>query len=103
MTTAGFSFDNDEGALTTQPALLVTDCKSPHDALHKERAAPSSTDKRLAIELASVKSRATRGEADSKWIDARYQFAACLTEHASRKSELVLQQMLNQAQWRQRK
>ena len=58
MTTAGFSFDNDEGALTTQPALLVTDCKSPHDALHKERAAPSSTDKRLAIELASVKSRA---------------------------------------------
>ena len=47
-----------------QPALLVTDCKNLYDATHKEGAAPSSTDKRLAIELAIVKSRAAEDEAD---------------------------------------
>ena len=88
MTTAAFE---------KQPALLVTHCKSLYDATHKEGAAPSSTDKRLAIELAVVKSRA---EADMRWIDARYQIADCLTKHASRNSEEVVQQVRNQAQWR---
>ena len=69
------------------------DCKSLHDAVHKDSAAPSSTDKRLA----TVKSRAAEGEADLRWIDARYQIAD--TKHASRKSEEVLQQVINQAQW----
>ena len=58
-------------ATKKQPSLLVIDCKSLYDAIHKERAAPSSTDKRPAIELATVKSRATEGEADLRWIDAR--------------------------------
>ena len=35
-----------------QPALLVTDCTSVHDAIHKEGTAPSSTHKPLAVELA---------------------------------------------------
>ena len=47
-----------------------------------------------------VKSRAAEGEADLRWIDARYQIAECLTEHALRTSEEVLQLVINQAQWR---
>ena len=80
--------------------FLVTDCKSLHDAIHKEGAAPSSTDKRIVIELAIDKSRASEGEADLRWIDARYHVADCLTKHASGKSEEVLQQVVNQAQGR---
>ena len=38
----------------------------------------------------SVKSRATEDEAESRWMDARHQID-CLTKHASRKSEEVLQ------------
>ena len=63
------------GCFEKQPALLVTDCKSLYDASRQEGAAPSSADKRLAIEVAIVKSRATEGEADLRWIDARYQTA----------------------------
>ena len=63
------------------------DCESLYDAIHKEGAAPASTDKRLAIELAIVKADAVSGETDLRWIDARYQIADCLTKHASRKSE----------------
>ena len=40
------------------------------------------------------------GEIDLRWIDARYQIADCLTKHASRKSEAVLQKILQEAQWR---
>ena len=40
------------------------------------------------------------GETDLRWIDARYQIADCLTKHASRKSEVVLQKILQEAQWR---
>ena len=65
-----------------------------------ERAAPSSTDKRIVLELAIVKSRAAQSEADLRWIDARYQIADKLATHASRKSEEVPQQVINQAQWR---
>ena len=73
---------------------------SLYDAIHKEGAAPASTDKRLAIELAIVKVKAVSGETDLRWIDARYQIADCLTKHASRKSEAVLQKNLQEAQWR---
>ena len=58
------------------------------------------TRKRLAIELAIVKAKAVSGETDLRWIDARYQIADCLTKHASRKSEAVLQKILQEAQWR---
>ena len=40
------------------------------------------------------------GETDLRWIDARYQIADCLTKHASRKSEAVLQKILQEARWR---
>ena len=79
---------------------LVTDCKSLYDAIHKEGAAPASKDKRLAIELAIITAKAVSGETDLRWIDARYQIADCLTKHASRKSEAVLQKILDEAQWR---
>ena len=78
--------------------MLVTDCKSLYGAIHKEGADPSSTDKRLAIKLAVVKSRTTEGEADVSLIDALCQITDCLTKHASRKSEEVSQQVINQAQ-----
>ena len=78
----------------------MTHCKSLYHAIHKKGAGPSSTDKRLAIELAIVKSRAADGEADLRWISARYQVAHCPTKHPSRKSEEVLQHVTNQAQWR---
>ena len=97
---AGFSLDDYEGALKQKPPLLVTDCKSLHDAIHMEGAVPSSKDKRLAIELGIVMSLAAEGEADLRWTNARYQIADCPTQHASRKSEEVLQQVINQAQWR---
>ena len=87
------------GCFAKQPEL-VTDCKSLHDAIHKEGAALSSTDKRLAMELVAVKSRGMEGEADLRWIDAQFQIADCLTKHAPRKSEEVLQQVINQGQWR---
>ena len=80
--------------------MFVTDCKSFYDAIHKEGATPASTDKRLAIELAIVKAKAVSGETDMRWIDAKYQIADCLTKHASRKSEAVLQKILQEAQWR---
>ena len=72
MTTAEFSLDDYEGALKKPPTLLVTDCKSLYDAIHKEGADPS-TDKRLSIAI--VNSRATEGEAGLRWIDARCQTA----------------------------
>ena len=55
---------------------------------------------RFAIELAIVKAKAVSGETDLRWIDARYQVADCLTKHASRKSEAVLQKILQEAHWR---
>ena len=54
----------------------------------------------LAIELATVKAKAVSGETGLRWIDATYQIADCLTKHTSRKSEAVLQKVLNEAQWR---
>ena len=80
-----FVFENYEQFLTAHPSILVTDCKSLYDAIHKEGAAPASTDKRLAIEVDIVKAKAVSG------VDARYQIADCSTKHASRKSETVLQ------------
>ena len=100
MTTAEFSLGTYEGALKKQPALLVTASKRLYDAIYKEGAAPPSTDKRLAIELAIGRSRAAEGEADLRWIDARQQIADCRTEHASRKFEDVLRQVINKGQWR---
>ena len=93
-----FVLENYEQFLTARPSVLVTDCKSLYDATHKEGSAPASTDKRLAIELAIVKAKAVSGETDLRWIHARYQIAHCLTKHASRKSEAVLQKILHEAQ-----
>ena len=59
-----FVLENYEQCLTSRPSVLVTDCKSLYDAIHKEGAAPASTDKRLAIELAIVKAEAVSGETD---------------------------------------
>ena len=100
MTRGEFVLENYEQFLTARPSILVTDCKSLYDAIHKEGAAPASTDKRLAIELAIVKAQAVSGETDLRWIDARNQIADCLTKHASRKSEAVLQKILQETQWR---
>ena len=96
MTRSEFVLENYEQFLTARPSILVTDCKSLYDAIHKEGAAPASTDKKLAIELAMVKAKAVSGETDLRWIDARYQIADCLTKHASRKSEAVLQKILQE-------
>ena len=82
------------------PVFSSADCKSLYDAIQKEGAAPASTDKRLAIELAIVKAKAVSGETDLSCMDARYQIADCLTKHASRKSEAVLQKLMQEAQWR---
>ena len=100
MTRGEFVLENHEQFLTARPSILVTDCKSLYDAIHKEGAAPASTDKRLAIELAIVKEKAVSGETDLRWIDARYQIADCPTKHASRKSQAVLQKILPEAQRR---
>ena len=99
MTRSEFVLENYEQFLKTRPSILVTDCKSLYDAIHREGAAPASEDKRLAIELAIIKAEAVSGETDLRWIDARYQIADCLTKHASRKSEAVLQKILDEAQW----
>ena len=99
MTRSEFVFENYEQFLKARRSILVTDCKSLYDAIHKEGAAPASTDKRLAIELAIIKAKAVSGETDLRWIDTRYQIADCLTKHASRKSEAVLQKILDEAQW----
>ena len=96
MTRGEFVLENYEQFLTARPSIFVTDCKSLYDAIHKEGAAPASTDKRLAIELAMVKAQAVSGETDFWWIDARYQIADCLTKHASSKSEAVLKKILQE-------
>ena len=62
----------------------------------KKGAPPASTDKRLAIELATINAKAVSGETDLRWIDARCQTVDCL---ASRKSEAVVQKILDEAQW----
>ena len=101
MTRSEFVLENYyEQFLKGRPSILVTDCKSLFDAIHKGGAAPASRGKRLAIGLAIVKAKAVTGETDLRWIDARYQIADCLTKHASRKSETVLQKVLHEAQWR---
>ena len=99
MTRSEFVLENYEQFQKARPSILVTDCKSLYDAIHKEGAAPSSKDKRLAFELAIVKAEAVSGETNLRWIDPRYQIADCLTRHASKKSEAVLQKTLNEAQW----
>ena len=99
MTRSEFVLENYEQFVKARPSILVSDCKSLYDAIHKEGAAPASTDKRLAIELVIIKSKAVSGETDLRWIDARYQIADCLTKHASRKSEAGLQKILDEAQW----
>ena len=48
MTRGEFVLENYEQFLTAHPSILVTDCKSLYDAIHKG-AAPASTDKRLVI------------------------------------------------------
>ena len=100
MTRGEFVLENYEQFLTARPSILVTCCKSLYYAIHKEGAAPASSDKRLAIELAIVKAQAVSCETDLRWIDARYQIADCLTKQASIKSEAVLQKILQEAQWR---
>ena len=100
MTSSEFVLDNYEQFLKARPSILITDWKSLYDAIHKEGAAPASTDKRLAIELAIVKAKAVSVETYLRWIDARCQIADCLTKHASRKFAAVLQKVLNEAQWR---
>ena len=45
MTRGEFVLQNYEQFLTARPSILVTDCKSFYDAIHKEGAAPASTDK----------------------------------------------------------
>ena len=57
MTRSDFVLENYEQFLTARASILVTDCKSLYDAIHKEGAAPASTDKRLAIDLAIVKAK----------------------------------------------
>ena len=59
-----FVIENEEEFLKALPSILVTDCKSLYDAIHKEGAAPASKDKRLAIELAIIKAKAVSGETD---------------------------------------
>ena len=61
MTLGDFVLKNYEQFLTARPSILVTDCKSLHGAIDKEGAAPASTDKRLAIELAIVKAKEVSG------------------------------------------
>ena len=92
--------ENYEHFLTKRPSILFTNCKGLYDAIHKEGGAPASTDKRLEIELTTVKTKAVSGETDLRRIDTRYQIADCLTKHVSRKSEAVLQKILQEAQWR---
>ena len=82
------------------PVFLSPTAKAFMMLYTKTGAAPASTDKRLAIELAIVKAKAVSEETDLRWIDARYQIADCLTKHASRKSEVVLQKILQEAQWK---
>ena len=100
MTSSEFVLENCEQFLKARPSILITDCKSLYDAIHKERAAPASTDKRLAIELAIVKAKAVSRETDLRWIDARFQIADCLAKHALRKFAAILQKVLNEAQCR---
>ena len=100
MTRNEFVLENYEQFLKACPSILVTDCKSLYDAIHKEGEAPALKDKRLAIELALMKAKTVSGETNLRWIDARYQIADCLTKHASKKSEAVLQKILDDAQWR---
>ena len=62
MTRNDLVLDNYEQFIKARPSILVTDCKSLYDAVHKEGAAPASTDKRLAVELAIVKAKAVSGD-----------------------------------------
>ena len=69
MTSCEFVLENYEQFLKARPSILITDCKSLCDAIHKEGAAPASTGKGLEIELAIFKAKAVSGETDLRWID----------------------------------
>ena len=46
MTRSDFVLEKYEQFFTARPTILVTDCRSFHQAMHQEGAAPASTDKR---------------------------------------------------------
>jgi len=100
MVVPNFEMDDYEKNLQMNPAIAVTDCKSLYDSLKKEGAAPSSSDKRLAIELALVRQKLQDGETHIRWIDARFQIADCLTKNASRTSEAILHRLILESIWR---
>ena len=49
MTRGEFVLENYEQFLTARPSILVTDCISLYDAIHKEGAASAPTDKRWQL------------------------------------------------------
>ena len=102
MTRSEFVLECYKQFLMARPRILVTDCKSLFFKMQftEKGAAPVSTDKRLAIELAIIKAKAMSGETDLRLINARNQIADRLTKHASRKSKAFLQKVLNEAQWK---
>jgi hypothetical protein len=100
MVVPNFEMDDYEKNLQMNPAIAVTDCKSLYDSLKKEGAAPSSSDKRLAIELALVRQKLQDGETHIRWIDARFQIADCLTKNASRTSEAIIHRLILESIWR---
>ena len=99
MTRGDCVLENDEQFLTARPSILVTDCKSLYDAIHKREQLQRQQIRDWQLSW-PVKANAVSSETDLRWIDARYQIADCLTKHASRKSETVLQKILQEAQWR---
>ena len=100
MTIPNFDMDDYEKHLQTFPAIAVTDCKRLYDSLRKGGAAPSSSDKRFAIELALVRQRLQDGETCIRWVDARFQVADCLTKNANRASEAILHRLILESLWR---
>ena len=92
------------GRLREAPADVPSDRRdrlqeSPRFA-EKEGAAPSSSDKRFAIELALVRQKLQDGETCFRWTDARFQIADCLTKNASRASEAILHRLILESLWR---
>ena len=92
MTRGKFVLENCEQFLTARHSILVTDCKSLYDAIHKAQLQRQQT-RDWQLSLVIVKAKAVSGATDLRWMDARYQIEDCLTKHASRKSETVLQKI----------
>ncbi len=66
------------------PCLLITDCTSVFDALHKQRTSSSRCSKRTSIDLAIIREALSRDVSHARWADTRAQLVDNMTKNTAK-------------------